>query len=782
MATLNVNMIADRSIPLGKLEDSVPTTSGESSQFIKGDGSLDDTQYLPLTGGTLSGNLNLGNNKLSNALLGSDLAGNTFRFIGGIATQDTRNSELLPNSAPAKSVSGLFTPMTEVGSTIGTDTNRGFNSGIEVQGWDTTYVAWQLLGPSTAALDDTDSLYWREGQGSTWQSTRKIYDSKNLTKNTVLGIVGTLDIAHGGTGATTVDAARKNLTQVDANKITEDTQSVWKEHGNISTSYFFINSSTTHIDTPKNYFMILNLTNGNQELSQIGFSQPSGQMFRRGANSTGWNGKSDLSGKDAWKQIYDEETLTKTVITNLLGSDTYLSIHGGTLTGSGNYILSINTNNTSNENYAYFKINNVSKASVGYLRGIAFVANEPSGYARIGVTDAGVPQYWPTNNNTNAKTLYHEGNLTKSVITNLLGNTYVSKGEYDNVLIAYHRKADNELVYCTLDKWPARQTAGEIADGVYVAEGDRAIVVAPTEPSSTLYWSSAPVSGGGTTSVDKSVVLEDFNGRENTAAQITHSEINSEEYAAGFCTRYSRLNANGVGQSAGLWWLPSLGEMMMIAANRYKINYALSLIDGAVQMKDDIYWTSSEGNNDRVWYIQFMTGAMSHYPKATYSYNVRPVTSFGLSSTSAVRGNSYIRLAGGGTVALSDYLTKSQVQSGYLPLSGGSLSGDLAVNGEVSTEKLSVSGELSGNSFKVIAEHIASLTARVESLEKSSETKNALTAKTLDLNELYTLNGDATILTGRGVPTMIPAFVGQFYIDITTPALYYAIGNTATNN
>lgn len=371
----------------------------------------------------VASDIDLLGNKIYSAKLGSDLAGNTFRFIGGIATQDTRNSELLPRAGLDTQILGFFSPASQVGSTVGTDTNNAWNSGIYVKGWDSTYAAWELIGPGGSSVLDSDSLYWREGTEKVWQSTRKIYDSKNLNKNTVLDIVGTLDIAHGGTGATTVDGARKNLTQVDANKITEDTQSVWKEHGNISTSYFFINSSTTHIDTPKNYFMILNLTNGNQELSQIGFSQPSGQMFRRGANSTGWNGKSDLSGKDAWKQIYDEETLTKTVITNLLGSDTYLSIHGGTLTGSGNCILSINTNNTSNENYAYFKINNVSKASVGYLGGIAFVANEPSGYARIGVTDTGVPQYWPTNNNTNAKTLYHEGNLTKDVVTNILGST-----------------------------------------------------------------------------------------------------------------------------------------------------------------------------------------------------------------------------------------------------------------------------------------------------------------------------------------------------------------------
>ena len=64
----------------------------------------------------------------------------------------------------------------------------------------------------------------------------------------------------------------------------------------------------------------------------------------------------------------------------------------------------------------YFKSSSVNKVSIGYWNGIAFVANESaSGYPRIGVTDAGVPQFW-TNSGANTYTLYHTGNANLSSV------------------------------------------------------------------------------------------------------------------------------------------------------------------------------------------------------------------------------------------------------------------------------------------------------------------------------------------------------------------------------
>ena len=199
--------------------------------------------------------------------------------------------------------------------------------------------------------------------------------------------------------------------------------------------------------------------------------------------------------------------------------------------------------------------------------------------------------------------------------------------QVDGVFIMCHRKQDNIVLAYKPHKWAAQQAAGEIADGVLVVEGGKMLVVAPTDEAMT--WSSEAVSGGGTTTSDRLTALNDWNGKQNTASQITKAACSSNAYAPGYCANYSRVNANGQGLTAGKWWLPSLGEMMMIYANMTKINYALSLISGATQLQEAAYWTSTEYSAPYAWYL-YLTGgsAGSRYTKASGTYRVRPVSAF----------------------------------------------------------------------------------------------------------------------------------------------------------
>lgn len=197
---------------------------------------------------------------------------------------------------------------------------------------------------------------------------------------------------------------------------------------------------------------------------------------------------------------------------------------------------------------------------------------------------------------------------------------------YDGVFIMFHRKSDNYPLAVKPDKWASYQNSGEIAEGVMVVEGGKILVVAPTE--ATLYWSSAEVSAGGKTTTDRETALNDWTGKTSTAAQITHSECNTESYAPGFSASYERVNANGQGLSAGKWWLPSLGELMMIYANMRKINYALSLINGATQLAETWYWSSTEYSATYAWYLNLSDGTAYFSAKATYQSRVRPVSAF----------------------------------------------------------------------------------------------------------------------------------------------------------
>lgn len=203
-----------------------------------------------------------------------------------------------------------------------------------------------------------------------------------------------------------------------------------------------------------------------------------------------------------------------------------------------------------------------------------------------------------------------------------------------NIFIMHHRKSDDFPLIVKPHKWTALQNAGEIADGVVIVEGGKVLVVAPTEADSAgILWSSAAVSGGATTTSDRVTAMNDFNGKANTAAIIAKSSTaavtNTAAYAPGFCNLYSRTNANGKGLTAGKWWLPSVGEMIMIYANMTKINYCLSLISGATQLVENWYWTSTENSAEYAWRLLLGDGTLNGWlTKASNKGGVRPVSAF----------------------------------------------------------------------------------------------------------------------------------------------------------
>ena len=223
------------------------------------------------------------------------------------------------------------------------------------------------------------------------------------------------------------------------------------------------------------------------------------------------------------------------------------------------------------------------------------------------------------------------GNVTLITLANLkaalMGGLNLNSLE-DGVFIMCHRKQDDYPIMYKPHKWTAQQNAGEVADGVVVVEGGHVLVVAPTESATKLNWGSANVAGGGVTTSSRETAYSDFAGKANTASQITHTEMSGEGYAPGFCHAYSRVNANGKGLTAGKWWLPSLGEMMMIYANMTKINYALSLIEGATQLVEDAYWTSTECSATTAWGLSLYNGTVNLSTKATCPFRVRPVSAF----------------------------------------------------------------------------------------------------------------------------------------------------------
>ena len=218
------------------------------------------------------------------------------------------------------------------------------------------------------------------------------------------------------------------------------------------------------------------------------------------------------------------------------------------------------------------------------------------------------------------------GNVTLITPANardgMLGGIPVN-GIEDGVFIMYHNSGGTPLMVKP-HKWTSLQSGGEVADGVAIVEGGKILIVAPTEcDSAGLLWSSAAVSGGGTTTSDRVTAYSDWAGKANTTAQITHAECQGASYAPGFCAQYSHG-----GLAAGKWWLPSLGEMFMIYANMTKINYALSLITGATQLSETWYWTSTEYSSTYAWTLYLTNGYMGNTTKASHRIRVRAVSAF----------------------------------------------------------------------------------------------------------------------------------------------------------
>ena len=66
----------------------------------------------------------------------------------------------------------------------------------------------------------------------------------------------------------------------------------------------------------------------------------------------------------------------------------------------------------------------------------------------------------------------------------------------------------------------------------------------------------------------------------------------------------------------------------MIYANMRKINYALSLINGATQLAETWYWSSTEYSATHAWGLNLSNGSAYCLTKASYQGRVRPVSAF----------------------------------------------------------------------------------------------------------------------------------------------------------
>ncbi|QNJ55185.1 long tail fiber distal subunit [Vibrio phage vB_ValM_R11Z] len=114
--------------------------------------------------GDLSGSVSIDGS--SNVTLSASVANDSHTHTW-IVVDDTRDTPITPNTLVARSVSAQFTNLDRPG---------GFSawySALSVNGWDSGYQAWQLLGGSNNFSDN--ELYFRRGLTTSWSSTQRIF-------------------------------------------------------------------------------------------------------------------------------------------------------------------------------------------------------------------------------------------------------------------------------------------------------------------------------------------------------------------------------------------------------------------------------------------------------------------------------------------------------------------------------------------------------------------------------------------------------------------------------
>lgn len=113
----------------------------------------------------------------------------------------------------------------------------------------------------------------------------------------IYGEHNTVPVKNGGTGGTDRNTAFKNLAFLGHEpiaSITDDTMTNW---GALGSGYATYSTLGLLNDQPNQYGFLINYTDGGVEVCQIWIVRPTGEIYVRGANGSGWN--------RSWKKVFD---------------------------------------------------------------------------------------------------------------------------------------------------------------------------------------------------------------------------------------------------------------------------------------------------------------------------------------------------------------------------------------------------------------------------------------------------------------------------------------------
>lgn len=166
---------------------SYATSAGSATKATQdGSGNTITSTYLPLSGGTLTGALQIGASTTTSAP------------ANGIRVHDIRSATITPNSMGDRNANFYFFQYS------------GWKSIMRIKGWNGNYTTWELSGPADTSANDT--LQFRSGVGETWRSWRTIaFTDSSITGNaataTKLATARTISLTGDVTGSGSFDGS-----------------------------------------------------------------------------------------------------------------------------------------------------------------------------------------------------------------------------------------------------------------------------------------------------------------------------------------------------------------------------------------------------------------------------------------------------------------------------------------------------------------------------------------------------------------------------------------------
>lgn len=152
---------------------------------------------------------------------------------------------------------------------------------------------------------------------------------------------------------------------------------------------------------------------------------------------------------------------------------------------------------------------------------------------------------------------------------------------------------------------------GYTVDGIYVTDGTHAVIVAIDEQELPFGGDSVDLQPSDELYDVASPSMSNFDGEWRT------------DFLIGFL---NPTEGTALVEAKKQGWLPSGGEMALIAAKKEKVNELLEVV-GGTELSDDYYWTSQKFSNERMWSCDMADGKFTLNNGCVSALAVRPIKS-----------------------------------------------------------------------------------------------------------------------------------------------------------